>query len=63
MSAFNSIGERLAIPLGYLLTALAVGVWDNRGVLVACAGLVVAAVVLNLCVRDVYRVNRRAGDG
>jgi MFS family permease len=63
MSAFNSVGERLAIPLGYLLTALAVGVWDNRGVLVACAGLVVAAVVVNLCVRDVYRINRRAGDG
>ncbi|MGW1954053.1 MFS transporter [Streptomyces sp. NPDC001920] len=63
MSAFNSVGERLAIPLGYLLTALAAGVWDNRGVLVACAGLVVAAVALNLCVRDVYRVNRRAGDG
>ncbi|MFJ8634110.1 MFS transporter [Streptomyces sp. NPDC093568] len=57
MSAFNSVGERLAIPLGYLLTALAAGVWDNRTVLVACAGLVAAAVVLNLCVRDVYRVN------
>jgi MFS family permease len=57
MSAFNSVGERLAIPLGYLLTALAVGRWDNRTVLVACAGLLVAAAVLNLCVRDVYRVN------
>lgn len=63
MSAFNSVGERLAVPLGYLLTALAVGVWDNRTVLVACAGLVVASAVLNLCVRDVYRVNRRAGEG
>ncbi|MFI5554247.1 MFS transporter [Streptomyces sp. NPDC051738] len=57
MSAFNSVGERLAIPLGYLLTALAVGVWGNRTVLVACAGLVVASAVLNLCVRDVYRIN------
>ncbi|KMS70602.1 MFS transporter [Streptomyces viridochromogenes] len=67
MSAFNSVGERLAVPLGYLLTALAVGTWDNRMVLVACAGLVVASAVLNLCVRDVYRINRRvtadAGDG
>ncbi len=61
MSAFNSVGERLAVPLGYLLTALAVGTWDNRMVLVACAGLVVASAVLNLCVRDVYRINRRAG--
>jgi hypothetical protein len=26
-------------------------------VLVVCAGLVVAATVLNLCVRDLYRVN------
>ncbi|MGF0176739.1 MFS transporter [Streptomyces sp. Marseille-Q5077] len=57
MSAFNSVGERLAIPLGYLLTALAAGSWGNRTVLLACAGLVVAATVLNLCVRDLYRVN------
>ncbi|NUT27504.1 MAG: MFS transporter, partial [Streptomyces sp.] len=57
MSAFNSVGERLAIPLGYLLTALAAGLWDDRAVLVACAGLVVVAVVLNLCVRDLYRIN------
>ncbi|MFE6172713.1 MFS transporter [Streptomyces sp. NPDC056464] len=57
MSAFNSVGERLAIPLGYLLTALATGVWEDRTVLVACAGLIVAATVLNLCVRDLYRVN------
>ncbi|MFH0521608.1 MFS transporter [Streptomyces sp. M41] len=63
MSAFNSVGERLAIPLGYLLTAFAAGVWDERTVLVACAGLVVAAVILNLCVPDVYRINRRAGQG
>ncbi|MFG1668725.1 MFS transporter [Streptomyces sp. Y7] len=57
LGAFNSVGERLAIPLGYLLTALAAGLWDNRTVLVACACLVVAAVLLNLCVRDVYRIN------
>ncbi|WP_093904689.1 MFS transporter [Streptomyces sp. cf386] len=57
MSAFNSVGERLAIPLGYLLTALAAGTWGNRTVLMACAGLVVASAVLNLCVRDVYRIN------
>ena len=57
MSAFNGVGERLAIPLGYLLTALAAGTWDNRTVLVACAGLVVVSAVLNLCVRDVYRIN------
>ncbi|WP_435221622.1 MFS transporter [Streptomyces sp. Tue6028] len=60
MSAFNSVGELLAIPLGYLITALASGVWDNRTILVGCAGLVVVAAVLNLCVRDVYRVNRPA---
>ncbi|QOV41015.1 MFS transporter [Streptomyces ferrugineus] len=57
MSAFNDVGERVATPLGYLLTGLAVGAWGNRTVLVACAGLIVAAVVLNLCVGDVYRVN------
>ncbi|MEU9300154.1 MFS transporter [Streptomyces sp. NPDC048269] len=58
MSAFNSVGERLAIPLGYLITAFSVHTWDDRTVLMACAGLVVVATVLNLCVPDVYRINR-----
>ncbi|MEV6026047.1 MFS transporter [Streptomyces sp. NPDC052036] len=62
MGAFNNLGERLAIPLGYLLTALAARLWDTRTVLVACAALIAAAVVLNLCVPDVYRVNRRQPD-
>ncbi|MFD7019526.1 MFS transporter [Streptomyces sp. NPDC059928] len=58
MSAFNSIGERLAIPLGYLITALAARAWDSGAVLVGCAALLTAAVVLNLCVPQVYRINR-----
>jgi MFS family permease len=62
MSAFNSVGERLAIPLGYLLTALAAGAWDDGTVLMVCGGLIVAATVLNLCVRDVYRINRLPGN-
>ncbi|MEV6020100.1 MFS transporter [Streptomyces sp. NPDC051997] len=57
-AAFNSVGERCAIPLGYLLAALAAGAWSDRGVLLVCAGVIVAATLLNLCVRDVYRVNR-----
>ncbi|MGW2857473.1 hypothetical protein ACWDAZ_38355 [Streptomyces sp. NPDC001215] len=62
MGAFNNVGERLAIPLGYLLTALAARMWDTRTVLLACAALIAAAVVLNLCVPEVYRVNRRQLD-
>ncbi|WDO05550.1 MFS transporter [Streptomyces murinus] len=58
MSAFNGAGERLAIPLGYLITALAVHAWSSQGVLLACAALIVAATVLNLCVPDLHRVNR-----
>ncbi|MYR18266.1 MFS transporter [Streptomyces sp. SID6137] len=58
MSAFNGVGERLAIPLGYLITALAVRAWSSQGVLLACAALIVAATVLNLCVPDLHRVNR-----
>ncbi|MET7391346.1 MFS transporter [Streptomyces sp. NPDC005529] len=57
-SSFNSVGERLAIPLGYLLAAFAVGTWSDRDVLLVCAGAIVAATVVNLCVRDVYRINR-----
>ncbi|MEV5985142.1 MFS transporter [Streptomyces sp. NPDC052051] len=63
MSAFNSVGERLAIPLGYLITVCAADAWDNRTVLMACAGLIVVTTVLNLCVPDVYRINRRASAG
>ncbi|MFF0742675.1 MFS transporter [Streptomyces sp. NPDC004111] len=59
MSALNGVGERLAIPLGYLLVAWAAGSWDDASVLLVCAGLVLAAVAANLCVPDVYRVNRR----
>ncbi|MEU8431799.1 MFS transporter [Streptomyces sp. NPDC029216] len=58
MSAFNGVGERLAIPLGYLITALAAHAWDGRAVLLTCAALIAAAAAVNLCVPDVYRVNR-----
>ncbi|MEW2619456.1 MFS transporter [Streptomyces sp. NPDC048106] len=60
MSAFNGVGERLAIPLGYLVTALAVHVWSGQGVLLACAAVIAATTVLNLCVPDLHRVNRLA---
>ncbi|OQR59724.1 MFS transporter [Streptomyces maremycinicus] len=58
MSAFNGVGERLAIPLGYLITALAAHSWSSQAVLLTCAGLIAAATVLNLCVPDVHRINR-----
>ncbi|MGV9251161.1 MFS transporter [Streptomyces sp. NPDC003697] len=58
MSAFNGVGERLAIPLGYLVTAVAAHTWDDPTVLLACAALIVAAAALNLCVPEVHRVNR-----
>ncbi|AVV44563.1 MFS transporter [Streptomyces sp. ID05-04B] len=56
--AFNGIGERLAIPVGYLVTALAAHSFDGRTVLLACAAMIAAATVLNLCVPAVHRVNR-----
>ncbi|MFJ9681668.1 MFS transporter [Streptomyces sp. NPDC101194] len=58
VSSFNGVGERIAIPLGYLVTALAAHAWADRTVLLVCAGAIAATTVLNLCVRDVYRVNR-----
>jgi MFS family permease len=58
MSAFNSIGERLAIPLGYFITALAADAWDSQVVLMVCAGLIAVAAAVNLCVPEVYRINR-----
>ncbi|MFG2359945.1 hypothetical protein [Streptomyces sp. NPDC048521] len=62
MSAFNGVGERLAIPLGYLITALAAHSWSSQAVLLTCAGMIAAATVLNLCVPDVYRINRLSPD-
>lgn len=59
MSAMTGVGERLAVPLGYLATALAAHVWADRTMLLVCARAIAAATALNLCVRDVYRVNRR----
>ncbi|WTO32917.1 MFS transporter [Streptomyces achromogenes] len=58
MSSFNSVGERLAIPLGYLITALAAHLFSDGIVLLVCAGVIVATTLVNLCIRDVYRVNR-----
>ncbi|MEU6634592.1 MFS transporter [Streptomyces rochei] len=58
MSAFNGVGERLAIPMGYLIAALAAHSWSSQAVLLACVGMIAAATVLNLCVPDVYRINR-----
>ncbi|QKW25467.1 MFS transporter [Streptomyces seoulensis] len=58
MGALNGIGERLALPLGYLVTALAAHTWDARTVLLACAVLIVATAALNLCVPDAHRVDR-----
>lgn len=57
-----NVGERLAIPLGHLITALAARSWDDATVLMACAALIMAAAVLNLCVSNVYRLNRLPRD-
>ncbi|MER6503858.1 MFS transporter [Streptomyces sp. NPDC001455] len=59
MSAMNGVGERVAVPLGYLATALAAHALADRTMLLVCAGAIAVATVLNLCVRDVYRVIRR----
>lgn len=58
MSSFNQVGERLAIPLGYLVVALVSPVFAERSVLLVCTGIIVAATLLNLCVRDVHRIRR-----
>ncbi|MEW2287489.1 MFS transporter [Streptomyces sp. NPDC047841] len=62
MSAYNGVGERLAIPVGYLVTALAARSWSSQAVLLTCAGMIVAATLLNLCVPDVHRIDRLAPD-
>ncbi|MEU1026741.1 MFS transporter, partial [Streptomyces sp. NPDC005904] len=61
MSAFNQVGERLAVPVGYLVVALFSHAFSDRSVLVVCAAIIVAATALNLCVRDIHRVRRLNG--
>ncbi|MFF3644027.1 MFS transporter [Streptomyces sp. NPDC002564] len=58
MSSFNQVGERLAIPLSYLVVALVSPVFAARSVLLVCTGIIVAATLLNLCVRDIHRIRR-----
>ncbi|WP_097275505.1 hypothetical protein [Streptomyces sp. TLI_55] len=62
LSAFSGLGERLSIPFGCLVTALAAHSWTSHGLLLTCGGLIVAATLLNLCVPDVHRINRLPGD-
>lgn len=58
MSCFNQVGERLAIPVGYLVVAVFSHAYADRSLLLVCAAVIVAATVLNLCVRDVHRIRR-----
>ncbi|WP_327711328.1 MFS transporter [Streptomyces sp. NBC_00464] len=60
LSAFNHVGERIAIPGAYLLVAVASAHWSSRQILLVCAGVILVASLANACVRDVYRI-RRAG--
>lgn len=58
LGAFNAVGERAAVPIAYLLVAVASKHWSSQHILLACAGVVLAATLANACVRDVYRINR-----
>ncbi|MFF2008395.1 hypothetical protein ACFVWY_04865 [Streptomyces sp. NPDC058195] len=58
MSAFNGAGERIAVPAGHFVSALAAHARAERTVLLVCPGAIVAAALLSLCVRDVYRIER-----
>ncbi|MFJ4852450.1 MFS transporter [Streptomyces sp. NPDC088730] len=58
LGAFNAVGERAAIPIAYLLVAVASKHWTSQHILLLCAGVILAATLANACVRDVYRINR-----
>jgi hypothetical protein len=58
LGAIVGVGERLAIPIAYLVTSLAAHAWRNTTALLVCAGVILVTTVMNLCVRDVYRVKR-----
>ncbi|MFD7427315.1 MFS transporter [Streptomyces sp. NPDC059818] len=58
LGAFNAVGERLAVPIAYLLVAVASKHWTSQHILLVCAGVILAATLANACVRDVYRIER-----
>ncbi|MGW2657240.1 MFS transporter [Streptomyces sp. NPDC001478] len=58
LGAFNAVGERIAIPLGYLIVAGASAYWSTRPILLVCAAIILLATLANLCVRDVHRIRR-----
>ncbi|MFG2564364.1 MFS transporter [Streptomyces sp. NPDC048567] len=59
LNAFNSLGEQIAIPLGYLVVAAASAYWTSGHILLVCSAVILAAGVANACVRDVRRIRRR----
>lgn len=58
LSAFNAVGERIAIPAAYLLVAVASAHWSSRQILLVCSAIILFATLANVCVRDVYRIRR-----
>ncbi|MYW07421.1 MFS transporter, partial [Streptomyces sp. SID2563] len=59
LNAFNSLGEQIAIPLGYLVVAAASAYWTSGHILLVCSAVILAAGVANACVRDVRRIRRK----
>ncbi|WP_405936591.1 hypothetical protein OG338_07585 [Streptomyces sp. NBC_00726] len=59
LNAFNSLGEQIAVPAGYLLVAAASAYWSSGHILLVCSVVILAAGVANACVRDVRRIRRR----
>ncbi|WP_199879075.1 MFS transporter [Streptomyces sp. CB02460] len=59
LNAFNSLGEQIAIPVGYLAVAAASAYWSSGHILLVCSAVILAAGVANACVRDVHRIRRR----
>ncbi|WP_159803237.1 MFS transporter [Arthrobacter zhaoguopingii] len=58
--AFNSIGERVAIPIAYVSIGALATSFSPGLLLLVCGIGIIAVTLINLGVRDVYRVNRTA---
>ncbi|RAJ64820.1 putative MFS family arabinose efflux permease [Streptomyces sp. KhCrAH-43] len=58
LSSLNSLGEQIAIPVGYLLVAVTSAYWGSGRILLVCSAVILVAGVANACVRDVYRIRR-----
>lgn len=59
--AFNGVGERVAIPVGYMLAAVAATKMSSTSVQLLCGGVIGVTTLATLAIPKMYSINRTIG--